>query len=63
MSLQEQGNGLMKSVGEMLAHGGMGDAKAIVHYCGEAAGFAEAFLKELPESEPSRSQAIASLPI
>jgi hypothetical protein len=35
-SLQEQGNGLMKNVEEMVAHGGMGDAKAIVHHCGKA---------------------------
>ena len=29
--LQEQGDGLMKNVEEMVAHDGMGDAKAIVH--------------------------------
>jgi hypothetical protein len=40
-SLQEQGDGLMKNVEEMVAHGGMGDAKAIVHHCGEATRFAE----------------------
>ena len=40
-TLQEQGDGLMKNVEEMVAHGGMGDAKAIVHHCGEATRIAE----------------------
>ena len=33
VNLQEQGDGLMKNVEEMVAHGGMGDAKAIIHHC------------------------------
>jgi len=60
-SLQEQGNGLMKNVEEMVAHGGMGDAKAIVHHCGKAARYAETIIKHLSVSDPHRDDAMASL--
>ena len=60
-TLQERGDALMKNVEEMMAHGGMGDAKAIVHHCAAAAGYAEAILKQLPESDPRRSHAGAPL--
>lgn len=60
-TLQERGNALMKNVEDMMAHGGMGDAKAIVHHCEAAAGDAEAILKQLPDSDPRRSQAFAPL--
>lgn len=59
--LQADADGLMKNIEEMMAHGGMGDAKAIVHHCGEAAGYAEAILKQLPDSDSRRSQAMAPL--
>lgn len=36
-SLQEQGDALIKNVEDMVAHGGMGDGKAIIHHCAEAA--------------------------
>jgi hypothetical protein len=57
MSLQEQGNGLMKNIEEMVAHGGMGDAKAIVHHCGEATRIAEALVKQLSLSDPHQADA------
>ena len=60
-SLQEQGDGLMKNVEEMVAHGGMGDAKAIVHHCGEATRIAETIIKQIPVSEPHRIEATTSL--
>ena len=60
-SLQEQGNGLMKNVEEMVAHGGMGDAKAIVHHCGEATRFAETLIKQLSKSDPRRADAMTPL--
>ena len=60
-SLQEQGDGLMKNVEEMVAHGGMGDAKAIVHHCGEATRYAETILNHLSVSDPHRGDATASL--
>lgn len=53
-TLQEQGDGLMKNVEEMVAHGGMGDAKAIVHHCGEATRYAETIIKHLSVSDPRR---------
>ncbi len=49
-TLQERGDALMKNVEEMLAHGGMGDAKAIVHHCEEASRHA-AELKRLSEQD------------
>ena len=60
-SLQEQGNSLMKNVEEMVAHGGMGDAKAIVHHCGEATRIAETIIKQIPVSDPHRIEATTSL--
>lgn len=48
--LQERGDALMKNVEEMLAHGGMGDAKAIVYHCEEASRYAEE-LKRLSEQD------------
>lgn len=53
-SLQELGDGLMKSVEEMVAHGGMGDAKAILHHCGEATRYAEALIKQLAAASDPR---------
>lgn len=60
-TLQDQGDALMKNIEEMMGHGGMGDAKAIVHHCEAAAGYAEAILTQLPDSDPRRSQAQAPL--
>lgn len=60
-SLQEQGDGMMKNVEEMVAHGGMGDTKAIVHHCGEAARYAETIIKQLSASSSRREDAVISL--
>jgi hypothetical protein len=60
-SLQEQGAGLMKNVEEMVAHGGMGDAKAIIHHCGEAARYAETMIKQLSASGSRRDDTVSSL--
>lgn len=60
-SLQEQGDGLMKNVEEMVAHGGMGDAGAIVHHCGEATRIAEKLIKRLSASDLHRADATISL--
>jgi hypothetical protein len=60
-SLQEQGDGLMKNVEEMVAHGGMGDAKAIVHHCGEATRYAETLIKHLSVADPHRGDAMTPL--
>jgi len=51
----------MKNVEEMVAHGGMGDAKAIVHHCGEATRFAETLIKHLSRSDSHQVDAIPPL--
>jgi hypothetical protein len=51
----------MKNVEEMVAHGGMGDGKAIIHHCGEATRYAEAIIKHLSTSDPRRGDAMTSL--
>jgi hypothetical protein len=45
----------------MVAHGGMGDAKAIIHHCGEATGIAKTLITHLLRSNSHRADAIASL--
>lgn len=59
--LQADADGLMKNVEEMMAHGGMGDAKAIIHHCGEASRLAEAMLKQLAPSDPGSPDARIAL--
>ena len=59
--LQEQGKDLLKNVEEMVAHGGMGDGKAILHHCGEATRIAEAIIVLIPPSDPHQADATASL--
>lgn len=50
--IQAQGTAMMKDAEDMIAHGGMGDTKAIVHHCGEVSRHAEAILKALPPTDP-----------
>lgn len=59
--LQADADGLMKNVEEMMAHGGMGDAKAILHHCGEASRLAEGMLKQLSPADPGMQDARAAL--
>ena len=59
--LLEQRDGLLQNVEDMVAHGGMGDAKAILHHCGEAARYADGLIKQLPTSHPGREEGVASL--
>ena len=60
-SLKESADGLRTNAEDMVAHGGMGDAKAILHHCGEAARYAEILIKQLPASHPGREEGVASL--
>ncbi len=60
-SLKEAADGLRSNAEDMVAHGGMGDAKAILHHCGEATRYAEALIKQLPTSHPGREEGVASL--
>jgi len=60
-SWQEAGDGLKVNVEDMVAHGGMGDAKAILHHCGEAARYAESILKHLSSAHPGGDEGVTSL--
>ncbi|MER3423577.1 MAG: hypothetical protein C4293_10425 [Nitrospiraceae bacterium] len=54
-SLQEardHATAMLRDAEDMVMHGGMGDAKAIVHHCGEITKHAEAILKAVPASDP-----------
>jgi hypothetical protein len=59
--LKELADGLRTNAEEMVAHGGMGDAKAIIHHCAETAQYAELLLKQLSTSHPGREEGVASL--
>ncbi len=59
--LQEQRDGLLRNAEDMVAHGGMGDAKAIIHHCAEAARHAELLIKQVSSSHPGREEGVASL--
>ena len=60
-SLNEAADGLRTNAEEMVAHGGMGDAKAIIHHCAETAQYAELLIKQLSTSHPGREEGVASL--
>jgi hypothetical protein len=59
--IQNQGKEMVKDAEEMVAHGGMGDAKAIVHHCAEVAKHAEAILKALPSADEHGKEAAPHL--
>ena len=59
--LQEHGSAMVKDAEEMVMHGGMGAAKAIVHHCGEVTKHAEAILKGLPPGDPHGKAAATHL--
>jgi len=60
-NLNEAADGLRTNAEEMVAHGGMGDAKAIIHHCAETAQYAELLIKQLSKSHPGREEGVASL--
>lgn len=60
-AIQDQGREMVKDAEEMVAHGGMGDAKAIVHHCAEVAKHAEAILKALPSADEHGKEAAPHL--
>jgi len=59
--IQEQGKAMVRDAEEMVAHGGMGDGKAIVHHCGEVAKQAQAILKTLPAADEHGKEAVPHL--
>ncbi len=60
-SLKEAADGLRLNTEDMVAHGGMGDVKAIIHHCAETSRYAESLIKQLPTSHPGREEGVASL--
>ena len=60
-AIQDQGKEMVKDAEEMVAHGGMGDGKAIVHHCAEVAKHAEAILKALPPADEHGKEAAPHL--
>jgi len=60
-AIQEQGMAMVKDAEEMVAHGGMGDGKAIVHHCAEVAKQAQAILKVLPPADEHGKEAAPHL--
>lgn len=59
--IQNQGKEMIKDAEEMVMHGGMGDAKAIVHHCAEVTMHAEAILKALPPADDHGKEAAPHL--
>jgi hypothetical protein len=60
-ALRGKADAMMKNIEDMIAHGGMGDAKAILHHCGEASRYAESLLSNISASDPRRDRASVSL--
>jgi len=52
---------MLRDAEDMVAHGGMGDAAAIVHHCGGLVAHAEALLGALPPDHPHGREAAAHL--
>ena len=59
--LNDAADGLRTNAEEMVAHGGMGDAKATIHHCAETSRYAELLIKQLSLSHPGREEGVASL--
>ena len=59
--LQEHAKAMIKDAEDMVAHGGMGDAKAIVHHCHEVTKHAEIILKALPPADSHGKEASTHL--
>lgn len=59
--LQADADGMIKNAEEMVAHGGMGDAQAILHHCDEAARLAETILTQLTDLDSGAQVARTSL--
>lgn len=60
-AIQDQGTVMLQNAEEMVAHGGMGDGKAIVHHCAEVAKQAQAILKVLPPADEHGKEAAPHL--
>jgi hypothetical protein len=59
--VQEHARAMSRDAEDMVAHGGMGDAKAIVYHCQEVVKHAEAILKGAPAADPHTKEATVHL--
>jgi len=59
--LKEHSLAMVKDAEDMVAHGGMGDAAAIVHHCHEVTKHAESILKALPPADAHGKEATPHL--
>jgi len=60
-AIQERGQAMVRDAEDMVMHGGMGDGKAIVHHCSEAAKQAQAILTGLPPADEHGKEAAPHL--
>lgn len=60
-AIQDLGTVMLQNAEEMVAHGGMGDGKAIMHHCAEVAKQAQAILKVLPPADEHGKEAAPHL--
>jgi len=58
---REHGAAMLRDAEDMVMHGGMGDAKAIVHHCREVKKHAEAIIKALPPTDQHGQDALPHL--
>ena len=59
--MQEHSKAMAKDAEDMVMHGGMGDATAIVHHCHEVTKHAEAILKTIPPTDSHGKEATIHL--
>lgn len=59
--IKEHAKAMVRDAEDMVAHGGMGDSKAIVHHCHEVTKHAEAILKTLPPADAHGKEAMVPL--
>lgn len=60
-AIQERGKAMVRDAEEMVMHGGMGDAKAILHHCGEVSKQAQVILTMLPRGDEHGQAAVPHL--
>ncbi|NGZ03059.1 MAG: hypothetical protein CV090_08415 [Nitrospira sp. WS238] len=60
-TIHEQRDSLLQNAEDMVAHGGMGDAKAIIHHCEMAVRHAESLIKLVSGSHPDREATMVPL--
>jgi hypothetical protein len=59
--IRDHSKALLKDAEEMVMHGGMGDAKAVVHHCQAVVTHAGALLQAIPPADPHGKEAAPHL--